>query len=138
MEKTEAADIIDSISSDICTNPAQFHIHINITGQQITANGGSGQIINVTGGGPGSNTIGNIVSLENPDIQMELKQRGVQALDEHFNSLVISLKELSEQLRKSTPDRSRIKQLCDSLINSWVPSVISGVVVNVVSKSLGL
>ena len=137
MNTTEAADIIDSISSDICTNPAQFHIHINITGQQITTSGGIGLNLNVTGGGPGSNTIGQQVSLKNPDIQM-LKQRGEQAFDEQLNALVVSLQELSEQLRKSTPNRSRIKQLCDSLTNTWVPSVISGAVVNLVSKSFGL
>ena len=62
MEIEEAVSIIEEMIQSLKNNPNQFHINVNVTGQQITSQGGTGLIITATGGGPGSTTIGEIVS----------------------------------------------------------------------------
>ncbi len=62
MEIEEAVSIIEEMIQSLKNNPNQFHININVTGQHITSHGGTGLSITTTGGGPGSTTIGEIVS----------------------------------------------------------------------------
>ncbi|MEI6152712.1 MAG: hypothetical protein WCQ90_01330 [Deltaproteobacteria bacterium] len=136
MNLTEAAKVIDDIISSIKDDPAQFHLSINVTGQQITSYGGTGMSVSVTGGGPGSTTIGNKVSLDGASVEIS-RQRGVQAMNEQFNALLSTLATISQQLKSPTPDKTLIQRLAASIKNTWVPGVIVGVVANVVSAALG-
>jgi hypothetical protein len=42
MDKHTAAEIVEAIRSSIQNEPTQFNIVVNVTGQQITASGGTG------------------------------------------------------------------------------------------------
>ena len=129
--------MIDEIINSIKDNPAQFQLSINVIGQQVTSHGGTGMSISVTGGGPGSTTIGNKVTVGGASVEIA-QQRGKQAMNEQFNALLNTLNAISEQLKVREPDKSLIQRLTSSLKNTWVPGVIVGVVSNVVTAALGM
>ena len=137
MNTTEAAELIEGIIDSIKSDPSQFHLSINVTGQQVTSYGGTGMHISVTGGGAGSTTIGNKVSLSGASVEIA-HQQGVQAINEQMNALFRTLTEISQQLRSQSPDKSLIQRLVGSLKNTWVPGVIVGMVGNAVSKAIGI
>ena len=137
MNATDAAEIIEVMTNGLRSNPQQFQISIRVVGQSVTSYGGTGISISVSGGGSGSTTIGNKVSLS--DAQVEItQQKGVQAMNEQFGALMATLTEISSELRKPAPDKPLLKRAVDSLKNTWVPGVIVGVVGNIVSKSIGV
>ncbi len=137
MELTQAADIVQTISESLKSNPDQFHININVTGQQITSHGGTGLKITATGGGPKSTTVGQIVSMGGAKIEI-LRGKAIQAMTEQINALINSLDEISEELRSSSPDKSKIQNLIDSLKGTWVPGVNIGVLSNIISSVIGI
>ena len=137
MKPTEAAKVIDEIIGSIKNDPAQFHFSIKVVGQQVSSFGGTGMSVSVTGGGPGSTTIGNKVSVGGASIEIA-RQRGIQAMNEQFNALLSTLTNISQELKKQAPDKSLIQRLLVSMKNTWVPGVIVGVVGNVVSAALGI
>jgi len=137
MELTQAADIVQTISESLKSNPDQFHININVTGQQITSHGGTGLEITATGGGPKSTTVGQIVSMDGAQIEI-LRGKANQAMTEQITALINSLDEISKELRSSRLDKSRIQHLIDSLRGTWVPGVIIGVLSNILSSAIGI
>ena len=137
MELTQAADIVQTISESLKSNPDQFHINITVTGQQITSHGGTGLKINATGGGPKSTTVGQIVSMDGAQIEI-LRGKANQAMTEQVTALINSLDVISEELRSSSPDKSIIQHRIDSLRGTWVPGVISGVLSNILSSAIGI
>ncbi len=137
MNATEAAEIVEAIASSMRNNPAQFHLSISVIGQQVTSYGGTGLSVSASGGGPGSSTIGQVVSTSGGQIQIS-QQRGIQAFEQQLNDLIASVNEIAQQLRQPTPDRSTIKRILDSFANTWVPGVVTSVIGSVVTKSLGL
>jgi len=137
MEIEEAVNIIEEIIQSLKNNPSQFHISVNITGQKITSHGGTGLIITATGGGPGSTTIGQKVSVDGADVQIS-QNRGRQAMNAQFNALLQTLDKIVEQLQSSSPNQNVISKLYDSLKNNWVPGIIVSVVRSVLTKTIGL
>ncbi len=137
MNTSKAAELIEVMAASLRADPHQFQILINVTGQSVTSNGGTGMSISVSGGGPGSTTIGNKVSLSGAQIEIS-QQRGVQAMNEQFEALLLKLGEICQELKKPTPDKTMVKQAIDSLRNTWVPGVIIGVLGNVASNALGV
>ena len=137
MTPHEAADLITVIRSEIIKNPNQFTVEISITGQNIVSNGGIGMNVSVTGGGPGSHTIGNQVSMGGANIQLAQKQVN-GAMTEQLNSLIAVLDKIILEIKNQNPDKSKIQTLINSLKNTWVPGVIIGVIGNAVSKSIGV
>lgn len=137
MLPSDAADLIDGIVASISGDPAQFHLDIRVIGQQITSYGGTGMSVSVTGGGPGSFTVGNQVSLSGANIEIARK-KGIQGFEHQLTALLDALNEVSKQLRSQTPDKTLIQQILTSLKNTWVPGVIVGVIGNAVSKAIGL
>jgi hypothetical protein len=125
MTPTEAADLIESMVASLKTNPGQFNIAVNVIGQQAISHGGIGMQVTAVGGGPGSTTIGNQVSMNGAQVQIA-QQRGLQAMEQQFGALVETLQSIAAQLRSPTPDRSFIRKTMDSLKNTWVPGVILG------------
>jgi len=137
MEIEEAIDIIDGIIQSLKDNPKQFHINVNVTGQKITSYGGTGLNITATGGESGSNTIGQFVSANGADIQIS-QERGMQVMDDKFNALLQTLNKISIELQSSSPDKGIIKQLYNSLTNTWVPGIIFSVISKLLTKAIGL
>ncbi len=138
MEIEEAVNIIEEIIQSLKNNPSQFNISVNITGQKnISDGGGTGLSITATGGGPGSTTIGQKVSVDGADIQIS-QNRGRQAMNAQFNALLQTLDKIVEQLQSSSPNQNVISKLYDSLKNKWVPEIIVSVVGWVLTKTIGL
>ncbi len=137
MLATEAADIVDAIVSSIISDPAQFHLEINVISQQVTSYGGTGLSMSVTGGGSGSHTVGNQVSMSGASIEIARKQ-GIQGFENQMNAMLQNLTEISAQLRSQSPDKTVIQSILSSLKGTWVPGVIIGVIGNAVSKAIGL
>lgn len=106
-------------------------------GQRVTSYGGTGMVINAMGGGAGSTTIGNQVTMGGAQVEIS-QQQGLQAMDQQFGALLETLHAIAAQLRSPTPDRSFIRKAIDSLKNTWVPGIILGVLGNVASKALGI
>ena len=137
MNTLEAAQVIEDMIAALQANPNQFQISIKVVGQSVISYGGTGMTVAVTGGGPGSTTIGNQVSLSGAQVQLA-QQKADQAMNQQFAALLSTLSQIAAELRTATPDKSLAQKAIDSLRNTWVPGVIVGVVGNVVSKSLGV
>ena len=137
MESREAAGIVQAISDSLRSDPDQFQISINVVGQEITCYGGTGLEISATGGGPGSTTVGQVVSVEGTQIQIS-RDQAEQAMTERVTALVNSLDAIAAELRSPSPDKSSIQRIFDSLKDTWVPGLIIGVLSNVLSSAIGL
>ncbi|QIL89607.1 hypothetical protein GNX18_07460 [Microbulbifer sp. SH-1] len=137
MNKVDAQAIVESLIDSICDSPDQFHIHVKVVGQSITSNGGIGQVVTATGGGPGSTTIGQQVSVSSGDVTLA-NQKANRALDEQFGALVQSLNTIKEQLASSSTDVGLVEQVYTSLKNTWVPGLIISVLGTALSASLGI
>lgn len=135
MTRTEAAEIVELIAKSLNDNPGQFNLSVNLTGQQITSYGGTGLQVTAMGGGPGSNTIGQQVSVSGADLRIEQSKAEFR---EEVVSVVSTMMQLAEKLREETPDSSQIQESLQSLKKTWIPGVIIGVIGNVVTKALGL
>ena len=59
-------------------------------------------------------------------------------MTEQITALINSLDVISEELRSSSPDKSIIQHLIDSLRGTWVPGVIIGVLSNILSSAIGI
>lgn len=127
MEIEEAVNIIEEMIQSLKNNPNQFHIIVKATGQQITSHGGIGLSITATGGGPGSTTIGQKVSVSGADVRI-LQESGGQAMNAQFNALLQTLHKIAEQLQSSSLNKGVISKLYNSLKNTWVPDIIVSIV----------
>jgi len=136
MDAIEAAQMIDAIKDSINSYPSQFHIEVHVIGQRVVSHGGTGVQITAVGGGPGSNTIGQQVSLNGTQIEIA-RQQGQQAMNAQMAALVNVLTELSGQLKSKRPDKTIIQRLCAQLKEAWVPNVITSVVASIITKTIG-
>ena len=128
MDTNEAVQIIEGMIASIRENPAQFQIELKVTGQRITSYGGTGLHVSAVGGGAGSTTIGNQVSLDGAQFEIVSKQAN-QAMTQQIEGLIGTLSEIAGNLKEPIPDKGRLRTLLDSLkAASWVPNVISSTV----------
>ena len=137
MDKKDATELIEAIIDSIEREPGQFHIHISVTGQKISSSGGIGAIISATGGGPGSTTIGQSVSMNGAQIEFQ-RLSAIQGIEEQKKALVNALSNISVELNHPTPDKSKITNILNSLKETWVPPLIVSIVTQLVTKSIGL
>jgi len=133
MDAIQASTVIDSLAESIKTNPGQFNIEVSFIGQSVVSHGGIGLSVSVTGGGPGSNTVGNSVTLDGGSISIA-SGRANAAMVQQMSALADSLSQISEQLKSGNPDKGVIRSVIESLKKSWVPAAITAVV-SVVTKS---
>jgi hypothetical protein len=137
MEKAEAYKIVMSIKDSLAKDPGQFNISINLTGQHVVSHGGTGISVSVTGGGPGSTTIGQRVSVDGAQFEIATATPSA-AMDQQIKALVDTLQKIADQLAGDNPDSGVISRLYNSMKGTWVPGVITSVLGTVLSKWLGL
>ena len=131
MTPDEAANIVLGIVDSLERNPAQFQIEISVIGQQITSQGGTGLSIHATGGGPGSQTVGQVITAGGGSVEIA-QRRAEVAMSEQLAALVRELRHLAEEFRRPSPSRERAEGIRDRLTNTWVPGVITSVLGNVI------
>ena len=137
MTNKEAAEIIDSMVEAIRTNPNQFQIEVNVSGQSINVSGGIGLNISATGGEPGSTTIGQSISMDG--MQIEIAQKaGINAMNQQIKALIESLNAISKELKSQTPNKQGISKIYQSLKNTWVPQLITSFLGSILAKSIGI
>ncbi len=137
MDINDARQIIEEMKKSIVEDPAQFNIAVNVTGQSIVSHGGTGLHIQATGGAPGSQTIGQHVSVDGTQIEIA-RRRGLSAMDQQMQALVQTLDTIIEQLKTDTPNKSVVSRAYESLKGKWVPGVITSVLGSLLSKVIGL
>lgn len=137
MKCSEAAEIIRSMGTALIADPSQFHISITVVGQQVTSYGGTGLHVTAVGGGPGSTTVGQSVSLGGAEVTIAQK-RGAQAIDQQFQALIGALNAIASELEAPSPNREAIERVYKSLLHTWVPGVITSVVGTLLVKAVGL
>lgn len=135
MQNHEAAELIEAIAMSLRADPAQFQISVQVVGQQITSHGGTGMSISVTGGGVGSRTVGNQVSMDGASVQIA-HVKANDAVQKQIAALCEQLEQMAGELRKPSPDQGALRAAYDSLKGTWVPGVIMGVLGNLLSKAL--
>jgi len=123
--------------SSIKESPDQFKISVKVAGQSIVSHGGIGQVVTATGGGAGSTTIGQKISVSSGDVTIA-NEKAFRALDEQFQALIGALEEIKTALSEESPDKSLITQIYQSLKNTWVPGLIISVLGNALSLSVGI
>lgn len=87
-------------------------------------------MINTTGGGWGSKTVGNQVRVDGSSVEIA-QGAADRALSEQMTGLAETLAEISRQLNSPSPDKGLIAGLVESLKQSWVPAAITAVVTTV-------
>lgn len=133
MNKDSASLILESIIESLRVEPNQFQITLKVIGQlNSVTNGGIGQIITATGGSAGSTTIGNKVSVDGSTVEIG-RQRGAEAISEQTRTLIAALEVIARELKASSPNKSVITKILESLKDTWVPPVISSVVTSLIS-----
>jgi hypothetical protein len=135
MTPKEAAAVIQAMSQSLVSQPGQFNIQVNTTGQHVVSQGGVGLNITAIGGGAGSTTLGQKVSAQAGTVQI---QQGTRAFDTQLQTLVETLNKIAAELDTPSPDSGRIHKLYKSLLGAWVPGVITSVIGNVLQRALGL
>jgi len=136
MDKEIASKLIKAMAEAIKNDPAQFHFNISIIGTMSTAsNGGVGVSATAIGGGAGSTTIGLQSSVGSPQIKIT-KSSADAAISEKVENLYSILSEIAEKVK--TDDNITIEKLYNSLKKTWVPGVITSVLGNILSLSLGI
>jgi|GEM_PF-1802378 len=136
MDKEIASKLIKVIAESIKNDPAQFNFNISVIGTMATAsNGGTGMSVSAIGGGVGSTTIGLQSSIGGPQIKIA-KSSADAAMLEKIENLYSVLNEIAEKVK--TADKGTIEKLYNSLKNTWVPGVITSVLGNILSLSLGI
>jgi hypothetical protein len=134
MEINEAAQLVEAIAKSIEQNPGQFHFTVNVTGTRATSiGGGTGLSVQVTGGGPGSQTTGFQSSISGANIEMAQKAADA-AISKQMSTLVETLNNLVAELRRPTLSKTRISSMLASLKQTWVPNVIASLVANIVTR----
>jgi len=137
MTSREAAEIIRSMGAALIADPSQFHISVNVVGQQVTSYGGTGLQVTAVGGGPGSTTVGQVVSVDGAQVTIN-QQRGAQAVDQQLRALINSLNTIASELESPAPNRGTIERIYQSLLHTWVPGVITSVIGNLLCRVAGL
>jgi hypothetical protein len=137
MNAREGAEIVRAISDSLRANPAQFQMNITVTGQRVTSHGGTGVRITAVGGGPGSTTIGQKVSLDGASIEIS-QARASEAMTQQLEALVDILDKIARELESPSPDKPMLERTYRSLVGTWVPGVITSVIGNVLTKAVGL
>lgn len=134
MEVNEAAQLIEAIAKSIEQNPGQFHFTVNVTGTRATAiGGGTGLSVQVTGGGPGSQTTGFQSSISGGNIEIAQKAADAET-SKQMSALVETLNNLVSELRQPAPNKTRIGSIVASLKQTWVPNVIASLVANIITR----
>jgi len=134
MEIHEAAEIIETIARSVKEEPSQFHFEINVTGTRATAiGGGTGLSVHAIGGAPGSKTIGFQSSIGSSDVEIAHKAANA-AIQKEMLALAEELSNLASELRLTTPNKTRINQILNSLKQGWVPNMITSIVANIITK----
>ncbi|WDH37411.1 hypothetical protein [Pseudomonas chlororaphis] len=136
MDAIQASTIIDSLADSIKANPDQFTIQIRVIGQSVVSHGGIGMSVSVTGGGPGSSTVGNSVHMGSGTIEIATGKADA-AMVEQMAGLAEALSQISQQLKSGNPDKSLIRSTIDALQKSWVPAAITAVISAVTKSVLG-
>lgn len=137
MERTDACQLVEAIRNSVVSEPSQFQIAVKVTGQKSVSHGGTGVQITATGGGAGSTTIGQKISVDGAQIEIA-HQKGTAAMQQQMQALVKALEELGEELKSEEPDKSVIARVYETLKQSWVPGVITSVVGCAVANWIGL
>jgi hypothetical protein len=135
MEINEAAQLVEAIAKSIEQNPGQFHFTVSVTGTRATSiGGGTGLSVQVTGGGPGSQTTGFQSSISGANTEMAQKAAGA-AISKQLSALVETLNNLVAELRRPTPSKTRISSMLASFKQTWVPNVITSLVANIITSA---
>ncbi len=134
MDNQSAAAIVEGICASLQHDPGQFHLAINVTGQAISVQGGTGLVISAQGGGPGSTTVGQQLTLDGGRVEIA-RQAGLQAMDAQMEALITSLGKVAAELRSPTPRKSVVERLVSSLTGTWVPGVITSVLGNLLTMA---
>lgn len=133
MDKDSASLILESIIESLRAEPNQFQINLKVVGQiNSVTNGGIGQIITATGGAAGSTTIGNKVSVDSSTVEIA-RQRGSEAMHEQTGLLLSALENIADEIKKSSPNKSIINNILESLKDTWVPPIVSSVITALIS-----
>ncbi|MEQ8511241.1 MAG: hypothetical protein RJP96_02835 [Algiphilus sp.] len=131
MQASEAADVIEAMSDNLKSNPAQFHLQVSAVGQKNVSYGGTAQSVTATGGGPGSKTTGLKVTASTGDIDIA-NRAADEAIAGQVNALCDELTALAADLRSSSPNaRSRLSKIG----SMWAPSVVVAAVQHLVGAA---
>lgn len=138
MEAKEAAELVAAMAAALESNPQQFVIQMKTMGAQFQgSNGGTGANITTIGGAAGSIASGvKITAIAGTNSSNLQAIKGVA--DPQINKLIADLKSVSDELRKTSPDKGRIAAFLDAVRNTWVPTVITAVISTAIGHVTGL
>ena len=114
MNKSETIQLLEVILKSYKINPSQNNFEINISGVTAQNTGGIGYNISATGGGESSTTIGMQASMDNAQISIAQKSAN-EAILNFNNSFIANLQEIINEIKKESPNPSKIKSFFQKL-----------------------
>jgi len=130
---------IDAAIASLRQQPNQFTLTVNVTGLAVTSSGaGTGMKVEVTGGGPGSQTTGLNVTATNQQ-QMNIAQSTAdQALKQQAEKAIALLTEMKSLLQAPKVNKSSIMSRLTEFGKTYVAPVLKSVIEALIKKKLGL
>ena len=124
MTKEEAASLIEIIAGSLRDNPFQFQLNASVAGVQGPMGGCREYSVYIQG-----------------DIELNVnvaQEAATRAITEQMQAAITSLDTIVTQLRSTPPDKGIISNCLRTLRGNWLPAVITSVVANLISATLGI
>ena len=130
--------VIDEAIDSLSQQPNQFALSINITGTTAMAQGGgTGLSVTAVGGGPGSSTIGFQSSIDGAQIQAAQSAVNNHLISEADKAIQI-LRDLKTSLSSKNPEGDKVSSLLSNLKESYLPPIVTSIIVKLISFYLGM
>lgn len=128
---------IDDAIKSLQDQPNQFNLSVTTTGLSVnqSGSGGTGMVVNVTGGGAGSNVTGLNISMNGNEINIAT-QAANDALIQQSQKAIKILEELKQNISVKKPEKSKVKSALSKLHDTYIAPIAKSVISGLISKWL--
>jgi len=129
---------IDAAIASLRQQPNQFNLTVSTTGLAvIESGGGTGMRVEVTGGGPGSQTTGLAVTATGAQLNIA-QSMADQVLTQQAEQAISLLTELKSLLQARRVDKPSVMSRLAEFSKTYVAPVLKSVIEALIKKKLGL
>ncbi|MBI4691304.1 MAG: hypothetical protein HY754_13730 [Nitrospirae bacterium] len=128
---------IDNAIKSLEDEPNQFNLTVSVTGLSVnqSGSGGTDMVVNVTGGGAGSNVTGLNVSMNGNEISIA-KQTANDALIQQSQKAIKILEELKQIVSVKKPEGNKVKSTLSKLNDTYIAPIAKSVIIGLITKWL--
>lgn len=139
MQVSEAADVIEAMAESYRRNPSQFHfaVTVNQVGTSVQANGGGiGMQVSVSGGAPGSKTVGFVSSAGSGSVDASVVRQAAGAeIQQQANAAIDLFNALAAELRSARPQKESVSGILSKMATAMLPPLVVAAVKVLLAKA---